>query len=281
MKQNLTLFVLVLTVSLIFTGCSCSHEWAEADCVTPKTCSKCQETEGEALGHRWREATCTAPRTCASCGLTEGGPLDHTWVEANYQTSRTCTVCNATEGEPRAAAFEELGLEFNVDQVNVEYPLHIGGKEYTYTIDRYEVYPSDDSHSAREGFEWRTVTHTVKGEGKIPNVLPIYGDYNNCYDMESFNETAVQIDIDQIYAMRFTVNYHGEDYPTCLFQVEESRVDGENSTWWLTETMSFQVPVGFDGMFLCMGDAGLIADDYYARYMDLYTDENTLFFRLQ
>ena len=42
----------------------CDHEWTEATCTTPKTCSICGVTEGEALGHDWKDATCTEPKTC-------------------------------------------------------------------------------------------------------------------------------------------------------------------------------------------------------------------------
>ena len=34
------------------------HTWVEADCDTPKTCSVCGETEGEALGHSYTEGVC-------------------------------------------------------------------------------------------------------------------------------------------------------------------------------------------------------------------------------
>lgn len=34
---------------------SCAHNWDDADCDTPKTCSLCGATEGEALGHDWSE----------------------------------------------------------------------------------------------------------------------------------------------------------------------------------------------------------------------------------
>lgn len=46
------------------------HSWNEATCITPKTCSVCGETEGEALGHNMVDGTCTR------CGYTEavGGP---------------------------------------------------------------------------------------------------------------------------------------------------------------------------------------------------------------
>ena len=51
------------------------HEWVEATCTAPKTCSRCGATEGEALGHDWKEATTEAPKTCTRCGATEGEKL--------------------------------------------------------------------------------------------------------------------------------------------------------------------------------------------------------------
>ena len=49
-----------------------NHTWVNADCDTPKTCSVCQETEGEALGHNWVNADCDTPKTCSVCQATEG-----------------------------------------------------------------------------------------------------------------------------------------------------------------------------------------------------------------
>ena len=37
------------------SACSCRHEWTDATCTEPKVCSKCGETEGDALGHSWGE----------------------------------------------------------------------------------------------------------------------------------------------------------------------------------------------------------------------------------
>ncbi len=51
------------------------HTWIEATCETPKTCSWCCATEGEALGHDWKPATYAAPETCARCGILRGEPL--------------------------------------------------------------------------------------------------------------------------------------------------------------------------------------------------------------
>ena len=92
-------FLLLVMLCLLLTGCACKHVWVDADCVTPKTCSECQTTEGEALGHTYTDATCEAPKTCTVCKATDGEPLGHTWVDATCQVVKTCSVCQKTEGE--------------------------------------------------------------------------------------------------------------------------------------------------------------------------------------
>lgn len=101
MKKISILLVLAMMVTLL-AGCQlfCSHEWADATCEAPKTCTKCEKTEGEALGHTWADATCEAPKTCEKCEKTEGEALGHAWVDATCEAPKTCSVCQATEGEP-------------------------------------------------------------------------------------------------------------------------------------------------------------------------------------
>lgn len=62
----------------LLSGCSCDHEWIEATCEEPKTCEKCDKTEGEALGHSigdWtyektnvKYAETTYAKKCENCG---------------------------------------------------------------------------------------------------------------------------------------------------------------------------------------------------------------------
>ena len=56
--------VSMLVVSFVFmvTGCCIFHDWQEATCIEAKTCNKCGETEGEALGHDWEEVTCSTAK---------------------------------------------------------------------------------------------------------------------------------------------------------------------------------------------------------------------------
>ena len=90
---------LVLLLSILLTGCGCKHEWLAATCETPKTCTLCQLTEGEALGHSWTGATCETAKTCSVCQKVDGEPTGHKWEDATTEAPKTCSVCQKTEGE--------------------------------------------------------------------------------------------------------------------------------------------------------------------------------------
>ena len=94
-------------VAVVVELTSCDHEWAEATCTEPATCTKCGKTDGEALGHDWQEATCTEPETCSRCGETEGEALGHEWIEATCTEPETCSVCGETQGDPLGHTVEE------------------------------------------------------------------------------------------------------------------------------------------------------------------------------
>ena len=99
MKKRIPTLILFLVCALLLSGCFCSHEWADATCIAPKTCTKCEKTEGEALGHVWMAATCTEPKTCEVCSVTDGDPKGHSWVEATCTEAKHCEVCHLIEGE--------------------------------------------------------------------------------------------------------------------------------------------------------------------------------------
>ncbi len=127
MKKYLYTVLLLALIVFLLTACSCEHEWQNATCSAPVTCSKCGETAGEPLPHTWKDATCTAPKTCSVCGITEGSttgkhiwqnasctapvtcsecgekagePLPHTWKDATCTNPQTCEKCGLIEGEP-------------------------------------------------------------------------------------------------------------------------------------------------------------------------------------
>ena len=73
------------------------HNWQDATCTSPSTCSVCGATQGEALGHAWKDATCTEAKTCTRCGATDGAALGHAWEIRSCTEPRYCTRCGATE----------------------------------------------------------------------------------------------------------------------------------------------------------------------------------------
>ena len=97
--RKMWIALLVFALVFVATGCQCEHEWQEATCTKPMTCSKCGKKEGKALGHDWFEATCTTPKTCKVCGVTEGEPISHIWIDATCTEPKTCELCGMTEGK--------------------------------------------------------------------------------------------------------------------------------------------------------------------------------------
>ena len=95
-------FILLFTcmIALLLCACGHTHNFKDATCTEPKTCTECGATEGEPLGHAWADATCTEAKTCTICGATEGEPLGHVWADATCTKPRTCKVCGLTEGQP-------------------------------------------------------------------------------------------------------------------------------------------------------------------------------------
>lgn len=102
-------FVLVCCFSL--AGCLCRHEWSAALCDAPSTCTKCGETEGEALGHTWAEASCTEAKSCSRCGITEGEAMGHDWTEADCENAPVCGRCGASEGEALGHNWQDATTE--------------------------------------------------------------------------------------------------------------------------------------------------------------------------
>lgn len=81
MRKKTAIVVLLCILATSLAGCKCNHHWQEADCITPKTCTKCGETEGEPLGHKWECATYSTPKKCKVCEVEEGSPLTRARAE--------------------------------------------------------------------------------------------------------------------------------------------------------------------------------------------------------
>lgn len=51
MKKILYMVLIVICISTLLTACGCEHQWTDATCSAPKTCTLCSKTEGSAEEH--------------------------------------------------------------------------------------------------------------------------------------------------------------------------------------------------------------------------------------
>lgn len=282
MKKWQLILILVLIVSLL-TACECKHTFGDATCEEPATCSKCGETEGEALGHTWVDADCETPKTCSVCGQTEGSALGHTWVDANFQTPKTCSACGKTDGDVLQAAFEVHGLSASCTE-NVPYDYVTvcyddAGKKTTgkATFHDYRVFDFDDTHEALDGYEWRCVKVTIvfSDENARKYGYSCGACQENYYDIQGWDNSSRHVDD---YTSEYTANFNGQDYDACQIYSK-----WENSGWvdnvvTIEVTLDARVPAGFDGVVFGLRDNSTAWED--GMYIYDVADENTLLFRL-
>ena len=161
----------------------CDHEWAEATCTEPATCTKCGETEGEALGHDWEEATCTEPETCSRCGETEGEALGHDWEDATCTEPETCSVCGEIQGDPLGHTVEEWTVVLEPtcavegEQTGT---CTVCGEEVTEAIDTTDDHTEGEwSFVYNYGEDYKELTCAVCGEVLETEDATVYnwGDY--------------------------------------------------------------------------------------------------------
>ena len=142
----------------------CEHEWADADCETPKTCTKCNETDGDPIGHDWEEASYSAPKTCKTCGATEGDALESPIPDdknlALMIDKLTVAKPGMTEDELR-----DIVVEFMKLQLTFAYTPNFG------TSDSYSYYIKN--LLSAYGFEGTKITFE---EGKYYGGIPYMGN---------------------------------------------------------------------------------------------------------
>ena len=77
----------------------CFHNWAEATCTNPRTCTICGRTRGSALGHDYSEATCTIPQKCKVCGEIGNEALGHEIKDWKVDSEATCEKTGKRHGK--------------------------------------------------------------------------------------------------------------------------------------------------------------------------------------
>lgn len=244
-------------------GDELGHKWVDATCTTPKTCSVCAATEGKALGHTWIDATCTTPKTCSVCAETEGDALGHALTEANYQQAATCTVCGEIEGEPLMADYEKNGIVCNAE-LDIEYPYTVlcyENEDCTTTgrviFSDYEVFSSDETHEAMEGYEWQVVTATA-----------VFDDDNaRKYGRSvTFNVDDYYEDVEIEFLEKYTLNYFGVDYEECIQEYELLKSGWVGAVDTVQYRVYARLPKGYDGWVIYAPTNTGADDTLYCRF---------------
>lgn len=302
MKKFTLILLTVLLSAVILTGCSCEHEWTEATCTAPKTCTLCGLTEGETLGHSWqeadcvtaktcvrcdlkegsllghswKEATCTDAKTCTLCAVTEGNPLDHTWVgETTLYTAPSCAVCGIT-GETLPGYLAQNGLkpnispEITVDYVNSTFVRSDLDTTGLLTASEVQIFDYDSTHRARAGYEWRRA-----------NVSILFND--NRFDMYGTNVAYARADYYQDQELKqprrqenFPIMYNDQEY-WCLAIYDDMGFVHEDSGSIYHLTVHVQVPTGYDGVVLAFLRG---STDITGKHLHEVADENLLLLRM-
>lgn len=249
MRKKIAILLSVITISSFLTGCCISHEWQDATCSGPKKCVKCEETEGEALPHTWVEATCSKAKHCEVCQTEEGEALPHTWIEATYQTAKTCEVCNTVEGEPLTPDFVTHNMKADCE-LDTEYDFVTCSQNGEVTLPAkviftdYQTFESDETHEAKEGYEWKKITIQVRFSDEVVKDGWSFDvqspDYYKIQPEDAEEEVVNDVGVGDEY----TVNWNGVDYAECVSEIDFEYTSGEHLC---TVQKYYRIPIGYDG----------------------------------
>ncbi len=120
-SKSICVLLFVVLMMLALSGLHIVHKWVDATCTEPKSCLKCEKTEGEPLGHiegNWIvdvEPTCTEPgsrhKSCDRCGETlateQIETVDHSFGEWVVNTEATCTEDGSHHRECSSCGYVE------------------------------------------------------------------------------------------------------------------------------------------------------------------------------
>ncbi len=107
------------------------HNWKQIintqTCIGPEACEGCGAVNGAFVEHTWIDADCDTPKTCSVCQITAGEALGHdysAYVYDDHYHYIQCALCGVPDGEESRAkhTFDdeyacECGCEFIVEMI--------------------------------------------------------------------------------------------------------------------------------------------------------------------
>lgn len=261
-----------------------------------------------ACKHEWTDATCTAPKTCAKCGETEGEPLGHDAGEASYWSAAVCSRCGEEVGGKLEPEFEKLGFDWvavtDMDAPGI-FPAKYGNSFYfagefyvsccydkpevsTYgaiALNDYRVFESDETHAAKEGYEWRIAEFDIAFYDEMANRFGwrfawVSTDY---YHGPSDGIEEIRTEEGHTSSKEYKGKTYDECYENLYYesQWEDESIPNEpNSTISVVHvTVRYEtlMPAGYDGVMLAFYDPS--NTDAGNAMLDR-VDKNTVFVRL-
>lgn len=182
---------------------TCNHDWIDATCYIPKTCSKCNIREGGVV-HTWKFATCTAPRTCIHCGQTEGTSLGHNFGPSG---SSRCKICGYVPYEEY-----EITVRFHYMRPDGDYE---GWNLWLWDHDVYEINGFHPPYPFEVIGDEAICEFKVRSETTYVGYVVRYGDWiSKDVEMDQF------IDLTEIRS------------GTVDFYVQSGEEGGELRWWW-------------------------------------------------
>ncbi len=267
MKQRILVCILALSLLLVFTGCFCQHEvWNDANCVNPKTCAECGETEGAPLGHSWIAATCTDPKTCETCKATEGEAKGHAWVDATCTDPKTCTACKLTEGEALGHAW----VDATTDAPKTCTTCNLTEGERIITDERFTT--------SANSFLFGKWTGVAKMDGTVMGIEDFDGSFevNVTLTFGSAGELDIALAVKDVEAFNTAMLKYLEDSLYASFASEGYKKDAADSAMKATYGMtvseyaaSMLTSMDLPGMLAANSIAGV----YYVQDGKIYTGD--------
>lgn len=139
-------------------------------------CSECSQYKDETinpLGHDWKEATCTAPKTCKRCQATEGEPIEHSfgdYISDENGHWKQCSECGTDETCPLGDYEFTFALPEGCTDVTVGFRFAGDGTELAFTA-------KDDLYTAKvSASDLESGTMTVYASAKLKDGFVITGE---------------------------------------------------------------------------------------------------------
>lgn len=139
-------------------------------------CSECSQYKDEPinpLGHDWKEATCTAPKTCKRCQATEGEPIEHSfgdYISDENGHWKQCSECGTDDTCPLGDYEFTFALPEGCTDVTVGFRFAGDGTELAFTA-------KDDLYTAKvSASDLESGTMTVYASAKLKDGFVITGE---------------------------------------------------------------------------------------------------------